>query len=396
MWIILVIFFVLFNFLHSLNAVLPGQPPGNATTGSDESYSNDDPRNRSRNLNGTEEESPEPRTPQREWLSSDDDEQDEEEELYSNLESSTELIAARDDNSITFVNDAVPRTPRICLGLSDDGSDSQGDHLPSASRSVSTPIPRKPDRGYDFGGQKILFFELDTPHTNSHAEIELSELIPSAPGEPVDLDSGTVLITSLKDTKNNNDSRKVEFRMSPLLGTHDVVLVYTAEGVLAARISNTHLKESRAFIDDTITKLQSLAESSVSSPKTISWLLDQCEAGRSLTPPIRVCFIITTNDWNVIKGSRVPDGVPRNTYIVFSGMFCSVRLAFDKYFDLKGRDITDVEGSRSEYGVLERSGHKLNGKLEVLITCPRIAHGLDGGIFVNDEDGGGWNEHVTL
>lgn len=44
----------------------------------------------------------------------------------------------------------------------------------------------------------------------------------------------------------------------------------------------------------------------------------------------------------------------------------------------------------------EAGTHKLNGQRELLITCPRLAEGLGGGMFVRDEDGNGWIEEVTL
>lgn len=87
-------------------------------------------------------------------------------------------------------------------------------------------------------------------------------------GEAVDLDSGTMLITSLSDTENRN--RTVEFHVSPLRGKQDVVLLYTADGVLAVRIPTTRLEESRASISDTITRLMSLVESTVPCLKTIT------------------------------------------------------------------------------------------------------------------------------
>lgn len=384
MWIILVVLFVLLNFLHALNENFQGRGHSNDTSSSG-IYNNNNPRTRSGDSNSAVESS-EPQTPRREWLSSSD-----EEELYSDLERSTEATVAEEDDFISFVNDPVPQTPHFHM-LGGEPS-SQGDHPPTAHRSVNTPISRTPYRGYDFDDLKILFFKLDPVNMRSE-DTEFSELVPPSLGEPIDLDSGTMLITSLKDA--NNNSRKVEFRMSPLRGKHDVVLVYTTEGVLAARITNMQLKESRAFIDDTITKLQSLAESGVPSPKPISWLHTHCEVGLSQIPPMKVCFIITNNDGAVIRGSRIPNGIPRNTYTVFSGGFRSLRFAFDTYFKLKGQDFTELRSSHPESGRLSKKKHKLNGERGLLITCPTLAHGLEGGIFVRDEDGQTWNEYATL
>lgn len=70
--------------------------------------------------------------------------------------------------------------------------------------------------------------------------------------------------------------------------------------------------------------------------------------------------------------------------------------AFEKYFDLKGRDITDIGMGYCGPGDFEAETHKLNGQRELLITHPRLAEGLEGGIFVKDEDGEGWNPGVTL
>lgn len=305
MWIILAGLFVLFNFLHALNEVFPGRRPSNDTS-SDESYNNDDPRTQSEDSDSYMESS-EPQTPRREWLSSGDDE-----EPYSDLERSTQAIAAEDGDPIRFINNPVPQEPHFYIVGGE--SKSQGDHPPTTNRSAISTRSRTPCRGYDFDELDILFFELHSVNTNSQADTELSELMHSSPDEPIELDGRTLLITSLKDT--NNNSRKVEFRMSPLRGKHDVVLVYTTEGVLAARIPNTQPKESRAFIDDTITKLQSLAESSVRSPKTISWLLTNWEVGLSQISPMQVCFIMTNHDGAVIRGSRIPNGIPRNTYTV--------------------------------------------------------------------------------
>lgn len=201
---------------------------------------------------------------------------------------------------------------------SDDGSKSQEDHLPSTNGSVNTPVPRAPFRGYDSDDRKVLFFDLHALITNSQADTELSELVPSSAGEPIDLDSGTMLITSLKD--KNNGSRKVGFHVSPLHGDQDDVLLYTADGVLAVRIPTTRLNDSRAVIEHTITRLLTLADSTVPCPKAISWLPTQCEPWKSQTPPgvpIKICFIMTNNDEAVIRGSRIPNGILRNTYTVF-------------------------------------------------------------------------------
>jgi hypothetical protein len=105
---------------------------------------------------------------------------------------------------------------------------------------------------------------------------------------------------------------------------------------------------------------------------------------------------MTGNDGAVIRGSRIPNGVLRNTYTVLSGRFCSVLRAFEKYFDLKGRDITDIGMGYCGTGDFEAETHKLNGQRELLITCPRLVEDLEGGIFVKDEDGAGWNQGVTL
>ena len=131
------------------------------------------------------------------------------------------------------------------LELSDDGSDSQGDHIPVANRSVNTPVLRTAYRDSGSNEQGILYFKLGPLITNSQADTKLCELVPSSAGEPVDLDSGTTLITSLKDKFNG--SRKVEFRVSPLHGEQDVALLYTADGVLAVRIPTTRLTAQLAL-----------------------------------------------------------------------------------------------------------------------------------------------------
>ncbi|KAF3398883.1 hypothetical protein DPV78_006224 [Talaromyces pinophilus] len=105
---------------------------------------------------------------------------------------------------------------------------------------------------------------------------------------------------------------------------------------------------------------------------------------------------MTNNDGAVIRGSRIPNAVLRNTYTVLSGRFCSVLRAFEKYFDLKGRDITDIGMGYCGTVDFEAETHKLNGQRELLIICPRLSEGLEGGIFVEDEDGEGWNQEVKL
>lgn len=372
-WIALALVLFSFYSLCCLNACSPRRPATVAVSNNGDS-NNDNPRDQS----------PEPQTPQREWLSSDDEKQleaDSEEQLHADLGRYTTKSA----------DPPMPQTPPHTDSESEDGgSDSQGDHLQTTNRSVNNPVRRTPCTGYGSNDQGILFFKLDTFITNSSEE--LSKLVPSSPGEPVDLDSGTMLITSLKD--KDNSSLKVQFRISPLRGEQDVILVYTAEGVLAARIPKTRLKELRACIEDTITRLLTLADSIVPIPKTISWL--QTPIGLAPPPPIRVCFIMTNNDGAVIRGSRIPNGIPRNTYSVFSGRFCSVRHAFNAYFGLKGHDGSNLGLKHTEFGDLEAETHKLNGQRELLITCPRLGERLEGGIFVRDEDGNGWNEEVTL
>lgn len=94
----------------------------------------------------------------------------------------------------------------------------------------------------------------------------------------------------------------------------------------------------------------------------------------------------------VIRGSRIPNGIPRNTYTILSGRFCSVRLAFDRYFELKREEKMTKRGLMDcESGKLKGEKYNFNGERELLINCPRRARDVEGGIFVRHEDGVGWN-----
>jgi hypothetical protein len=67
---------------------------------------------------------------------------------------------------------------------------------------------------------------------------------------------------------------------------------------------------------------------------------------------------MTNNDAAVIRGSRMSNEIPRKTYTAFSGGFHSVRLALEKYFELKEKEVTNRGHINCETGELRWDRHK--------------------------------------
>jgi hypothetical protein len=74
-----------------------------------------------------------------------------------------------------------------------------------------------------------------------------------------------------------------------------------------------------------------------------------------------------------------------------------VRLAFDKYFELKREEMTK-KGLMDcdQTGKFKGEKYNFNGERELLNNCPRRPRDVQGGIFVRHEDGVGWNRDVML
>lgn len=169
MWEALAVFLISLCFLCCLkNPRSPGRPADVAV--SNNGNSNNDNRSTS---------SPEPQTPQREWLFSDD-----EEDLQADSETQLQVDVGR--HVIGSADTPMPQTPSYTDSeLSDDGSNSQGDHLPATNRFVNTPVLRTAHRDSGSNDQGIMYFKLDTLITNIQADTELCELVPSPPVNPL-------------------------------------------------------------------------------------------------------------------------------------------------------------------------------------------------------------------
>lgn len=120
-----------------------------------------------------------------------------------------------------------------------DNHDDEQDSLLNLNGTANSAGPQTPHDYYDSDPQEYLFCDLERSRASVHRDTMLSKIVPS-PSEPIDLDSETMLITSLSGSNNSNCT--VKFHVSPLRGEQDVVPLYTADGVLAARIwdNNKH------------------------------------------------------------------------------------------------------------------------------------------------------------
>lgn len=286
---------------------------------------------------------------------------------------------------------AMPSAIMVAASDDGEGNDDQEDQPQNINRFADNPMPQSPHNHPVWSDEESenqeesLLFSLNRLNISANYDTRRPEIVAFS-GEAIDLDTGNIMSMALPtatSNSNSNSSSAVQFHIYPLRGHSDVVFLHSDDGILAARIPRAQHATSRTEVIDTVTELVTLAISDAPGSETISWILNR-RSGRSRSYTDRsfsAYFIISNGDAAVIRGSRVPNGVPRNTYSVYHGRFRLVRDVFDLYFELRrvGHDMEDP--ALRQLTVVECN---LNGERELLISCSKCASGVDGGLFVRD------------